>query len=45
MDTLSPEILKLIEEGKKRGVLAYDKLNQVLPDEMVSSEMLDGCTH
>ena len=42
MDTLSPEILKLIEEGKKRGVLTYEKLNQVLPDEMVSSEMLDG---
>src|SRR5204862_8034836 len=36
-----PEVRKLIEEGKERGVVSYDELNKVLPDDMVSPEKLD----
>ena len=38
---LSPEVEKLIEEGKKKGSLTYDELNNVLPEDMVSPEVLD----
>ncbi|MGH9388418.1 MAG: RNA polymerase sigma factor region1.1 domain-containing protein, partial [Vicinamibacteria bacterium] len=41
MDKLSPEVKKLIEEGRKKGSVTYDELNKVLPDDMVSPEMLD----
>jgi RNA polymerase primary sigma factor len=41
MDKLSPEVEKLIEEGKKKGSLTYDELNNVLPEDMVSPEVLD----
>jgi len=41
MDKLNPEVKKLIEEGKRRGSVTYDELNKVLPDDMVSPEMLD----
>src|SRR5437016_972066 len=38
---LSPEVEKLIDEGKKKGSLTYDELNNVLPEDMVSPEILD----
>ena len=38
---LSPDVEKLIEEGKKKGSLTYDELNNVLPEDMVSPEVLD----
>ncbi len=31
----------LIEKGKKQGSLTYDEINEVLPNEMMSSEMID----
>ncbi|MBI2901924.1 MAG: RNA polymerase subunit sigma-70, partial [Planctomycetes bacterium] len=41
MEKLSPEVKALIEEGKKKGVITYDELNKVLPEDMVSPEKLD----
>src|ERR1041384_6807293 len=38
---LSPDVEKLIEEGKKKGSLTYDELNNVLPEDMVPPEVLD----
>jgi RNA polymerase primary sigma factor len=31
----------LIEKGKEQGSLTYDEINEVLPNEMMSSEMID----
>ncbi|GAB6907967.1 RNA polymerase, sigma 70 (sigma D) factor [Desulfosarcina cetonica] len=31
----------LIEKGKEQGTLTYDEINEVLPNEMMSSEMID----
>jgi RNA polymerase primary sigma factor len=31
----------LIEKGKEQGSLTYDEINQALPNEMMSSEMID----
>jgi RNA polymerase primary sigma factor len=36
------KVLKaLIEKGKEQGSLTYDEINQALPNEMMSSEMID----
>jgi RNA polymerase primary sigma factor len=31
----------LIEKGKEQGSLTYDEINEALPNEMMSSEMID----
>ena len=41
LDETEPEILELVETGKKRGYLTYEELNTVLPDEMVDPDKLD----
>ena len=41
-DALSPEILSLIVEGKKKGVLTWEEINKHLPDDVVSPEKLDA---
>ena len=35
------EITQLIELGKERGYLTYKEVNELLPDDMVSSEQID----
>jgi RNA polymerase primary sigma factor len=36
------KVLKaLIEKGKEQGSLTYDEINKALPNEMMSSEMID----
>ncbi|MBI2931251.1 MAG: RNA polymerase sigma factor RpoD [Planctomycetes bacterium] len=42
MEKLTPEVRSLIEEAKKKGVVTYDELNKVLPDDTVSPEKLDS---
>jgi RNA polymerase primary sigma factor len=42
VDALGPEVKNLIEKGKERGVVTYDELNKVLPDDIVSPETLDA---
>ncbi|RPH47224.1 MAG: RNA polymerase sigma factor RpoD, partial [Planctomycetota bacterium] len=41
-DSLGPEVRALIEKGKERGFVTYDELNKVLPDDIVSPDMLDA---
>ncbi len=41
MEKLTPDIKALIEMGKKKGVLTYDDLNKVLPDDLFSPEKVD----
>jgi len=41
-ENLDPDVKLLIEEGRKRGYLTYEEINQVLPDDIVSPDKLDG---
>ncbi|MGH6946046.1 MAG: RNA polymerase sigma factor RpoD [Kiloniellales bacterium] len=41
MDSLSASFKKLIQKAKERGVLTYDELNTVLPQEQMSSEQIE----
>ncbi|HVY60453.1 MAG TPA: sigma-70 family RNA polymerase sigma factor, partial [Planctomycetota bacterium] len=41
MSKLSAEIKTLIEQGKKKGYLTYEEINNFLPDDQVSPEKLD----
>ena len=41
MSKLSNEIKALIEQGKKKGYLTYEAINNFLPDDQVSPEKLD----
>src|SRR5579859_2182490 len=42
MSKLSTEIKTLIDQGKKKGYLTYEEINNFLPDDQVSPEKLDG---
>jgi len=42
VDALGPEVQGLIEKGKERGFITYDELNGVLPEDVVSPDMLDA---
>ncbi|MCK4375163.1 MAG: hypothetical protein KAX19_07540, partial [Candidatus Brocadiae bacterium] len=39
--TLEDEIKNLIEQGKQKGFLTYEELNDFLPDDVVSPEYID----
>ncbi len=39
--TLEEEIKNLIEQGKQKGFLTYEELNDFLPDDVVSPEYID----
>ncbi|EFH12841.1 RNA polymerase sigma factor RpoD [Teichococcus cervicalis] len=41
LDILSAAVKKLIARGKERGYVTYDELNQALPSEEVSSELIE----
>ena len=41
MSKLSTEIKTLIDQGKKKGYLTYEEINNFLPDDQVSPEKLD----
>ncbi|MDQ1079935.1 RNA polymerase sigma factor RpoD [Pseudoroseomonas cervicalis] len=41
LDTLSAAVKKLVARGKERGYVTYDELNQALPSEEVSSELIE----
>ncbi|MCQ4162097.1 RNA polymerase sigma factor RpoD [Roseomonas sp. GC11] len=41
LDTLSAAVKKLVARGKERGYVTYDELNQALPSEQVSSELIE----
>lgn len=36
-----PEVKQLISLGKEKGFLTFDEINEILPDDVVSSEMID----
>ena len=38
---LARSLNRLIEIGKKKGVLTYEELNNILPEDVVSSEKID----
>ena len=40
-EKIEPEVKKLIEHARAKGVLTYDELNKILPDDVVSPEKLD----
>jgi len=40
-DAIERELSGLIEQGKRKGFLTYEELNQFLPDEVVSPEYID----
>ncbi len=40
-ENLDPDVKLLIEEGRERGYLTYEEINQVLPDDIVSPDKLD----
>jgi RNA polymerase primary sigma factor len=42
MDELNPAVRRLIAEGRKKGFITHDELNRVLPDDMITPEILDG---
>src|SRR5712692_1319933 len=41
MSKPSNEIKALIDQGKKKGYLTYEEINNFLPDDQVSAEKLD----
>jgi len=41
-NAFDPDVKLLIEEGRKKGHLTYEEINEVLPDDLVSSEKLDA---
>jgi RNA polymerase primary sigma factor len=41
LDTLSAAVKKLVARGKERGYVTYDELNATLPNEQVSSELIE----
>ncbi len=41
LDTLTAAVKKLVARGKERGYVTYDELNQALPSEQVSSELIE----
>ena len=41
LDTVTAAVKKLIARGKERGYVTYDEFNQALPQDHVSSEMIE----
>ncbi|MCP4394712.1 MAG: RNA polymerase sigma factor RpoD [Alphaproteobacteria bacterium] len=41
IDTLGADIKRLLEKGKKEGIITYDELNAALPSEKESSERIE----
>lgn len=41
LDTLNPTVLELIAAGKQHGVVSFDQLNALLPDNYVDPDKLD----
>ena len=41
-DLKSAVMRKLIKAGKDKGYLSYDEVNDILPDDIVSSDQIDG---
>jgi len=41
MDGMSAAVKKMIQKAKERGYVTYDELNQVLPQEQMSSEQIE----
>ena len=39
--TVAEELKRLIEQGKQKGFLTYEELNEFLPDDVVSPEYID----
>ena len=39
--TVEDELKKLIEQGKQKGFLTYEELNEFLPNDVVSPEYID----
>ncbi|MBI4881088.1 MAG: RNA polymerase sigma factor RpoD [Planctomycetes bacterium] len=42
METLDTNTRILLERGRKKGFVTYEELNQILPDDVVSGENIDG---
>ncbi|MBK6939929.1 MAG: RNA polymerase sigma factor RpoD [Planctomycetes bacterium] len=42
MERLDPATRLLIERGRKKGYVTYEEMNQILPDEVVSGDNIDG---
>ncbi len=42
IDTLDTNTRILLERGRKKGFVTYEELNQILPDDVVSGENIDG---
>ncbi|MFT8243339.1 RNA polymerase sigma factor RpoD [Roseomonas sp. BN140053] len=41
LDTMTAMVKKLVARGKERGYVTYDEINQALPSEQVSSELIE----
>ena len=39
---LGPEVRELVERGQKKGFLTYEEMNELLPEDAVSPEYIDG---
>ena len=35
------ELAKLVSKGKKQGYLTYDQINEVIPEDMLSTDQID----
>jgi hypothetical protein len=42
LERLDPATRLLIERGRKKGYVTYEEMNQILPDEVVSGDNIDG---
>jgi len=41
-ETFDPDVKLLIEDGRKKGYLTYEEIDDVLPEDLVSSQKLDS---
>jgi len=39
--TTKKAVMELLSKGKKQGYLTYDEINEMLPEDMLSSEQID----